>query len=31
MSRESQALEKHEDIIRHYGAPSKIVTDNAVV
>ena len=31
MSRESQAPEKYEDIIRHYGAPNKTVTDNARV
>ena len=31
MSRESQAPEKYEDIIRHYGEPNKTVTDNAIV
>ena len=31
MSRESQAPEKYEDIIRHIGAPNKTVTDNAQV
>ena len=29
MSRKSQAPEKYEDVIRHYGAPNKTVTDNA--
>jgi len=31
MSKEKQAPEKYEDIIRHYGAPNKTVTDNATV
>ena len=31
MSRERQALEKYEDIIRHYGAPNRAITDNAKV
>ena len=31
MSRESQIPEKYEDIIRHYGAPNKMVADNAVI
>ena len=31
MSRESQDPEKYVDIIRHYGAPNKTVTENVVV
>ena len=29
MTRKSKAPEAYEDIIRHYGAPNKTVTDNA--
>ena len=31
MSKESQAPEKYEDIIRYIGAPNKTITDNAQV